>query len=122
MQIDGKQFIRELMVNGSLSIYDAYFCAEYVSATVLWRDSERSAKHIGYLTCLNHPSRDGTNPHWTMIIQINKSDAERMKHVSLRAFIDVLAKHTLLKPPVWAELRECSTQAHEAFGDLWSDD
>ncbi len=122
MLIDGKEFIREIKVDGPISLYEVYFCSEYVSATVLWRESERNAKHIGYLTCLNHPSRDGTNPHWNVIIQILRPEIDRMKHTPLKSFVEALKRHTPLTPPVWIELRDCVSHAHDTVGELWNDE
>lgn len=120
MKITGKDFTQFLKVNDQLSAYRLYFCSEYVSATILWKDSERHSTHIGYLTCLNHPAEDGTNPHWKIIIEIDETHNDKLAHISLEQFVEALTGQTPVKAPIWIELRESKSKDHKAIGDLWN--
>jgi hypothetical protein len=122
MQIDGKEFKRDIEVDDCMSIYCAYFSEEYLSAGILWKESERNSKQIGHLTCLNHPSKDGTNPHWQVILEVNQSASDKVSHVSLDKFVEVLKRETPVKEPIWIELREFKSITHEVVGDLWNND
>ncbi len=122
MKIDGKEFAQRIDVNDRLSAYHVYFCEEYISAVILWKESERNSKQIGHLTCLNHPSKDGTNPHWQIIVEINKSDEDKIGQIHLKQFVEALRRNTPIKDPIWIELRESKSIAHSVIGDLWNDD
>lgn len=122
MKMNGKEFLINLKLNDSIFANNVYFCSEFVTASICRKDSERHSTHIGYLTCINHPSQDGTNPHWKVIIEINKSEIDKMKNTSLEQFSEALIQATPVKMPIWIELRESQSIAHSAIGDLWNDE
>lgn len=122
MQIDGKEYIQLIEIDQNLSLYQVYFCSDFVSAAILWKETERNSKQIGYLTGLNHPSEDGTNPHWKVILEINKIENRRIKSISFDRFIEALKGVTPIEEPMWVEMREFESRSNKVVGDLWNDD
>jgi hypothetical protein len=122
MQINGKEYTQAIDINDRLCAYRVYFCADYVSATILWKDSKNHSTQIGYLTCLNHPSKDGTNPHWQIILEVDRSHGDKINQISLNLFAEILKRTTPVKEPIWIELREFDSKTSNVVGDLWNND
>ena len=122
MQIEGKEYTQLIVVSNHVTLYQVYHCREYLSGHILWKKTETRSKQIGFITCLNHPSKDGTNPHWRIILEINRTEKEKLNSISLTRFTDRLKTETHIEDPIWIELREFETVASEAIGDFWSYD
>ena len=122
MQIDGKEHIREISINGWLYAYNVLFCSEFLVASLCKRITANNSRHIGYLTCLNHPRTDGTNSHWRITVEISKEQGNLIDKKVLDELVGALISSGPVREPIWIEAGTFEPIESEAIGDLWSDD
>ena len=123
MQIDGKDFLRELGVNDQFYLGNVLSCSEYVTAQCYRKTSDKSSKYIGKIICLNHPAEDGINPHWKIRLNIASDENEDfLSEDFLTQLVDLLESNKFVTRPISIEGGKFESKNYCVVGDLYNDD